>query len=132
MIINVFHFSVRFLGEKCGTNGISGTSGTHGTEWNKRNKWNEVEHRQQNGISGTNGTFGTSGTRWNISDQNGTGGTNGILEQMELLEHVEQAGLAMFNCQVSPFSSSIFLAIPSQKLGGVVREMWTRSSPLLV
>lgn len=63
---------------------------------------------------------------------NGTGGTNGILEQMELLEQVERGRTNEFNPQVLPFSSSIFLAIPSQKLGGVERKMWTRSSPLLI
>lgn len=57
---------------------------------------------------------------------------NGILEQTEFLEQMEQGQTSRVQCQTLPFSSSIFLAIPSQKLGGVVRKMWTRSSPLLV
>lgn len=57
---------------------------------------------------------------------------NGILEQMEFLEQVEHSQTSQVQCKMLPFSSSIFLAIPSQKLGGVVRKMWARSSPLLV
>jgi len=51
------------------------------------------------------------------------------MERMEFLEQVERARTSQVQCQMLPFSSSIFLAIPSQKLGGVVRKMWARSSP---